>query len=640
MTTLLPLSEPAGPGSLRVTPSGLGTSRTGHASRAQGGRRDAARQCISLVLRAPAPAKPGSTYEPTKSAGSRKLEAWQGLAGTSAWHLQWARGQRRRGEQSRQAGHGPHGQRSTPQRQLGRVGITPQGSAPSKRGHPHARGLGAGGGEGQGWLHPWIGVPRIEVLGNGGPRGGQGSQKKGCSGVKGCWEVGHPQDWGHPQGEQGPRGRKRSQGTRVLGGRGSPRAAVAPGRREPKEEAPGLERPPAEKGCGERPEGSWLAQEGTTLPEQGALGLRGRRGVRARGGAGGERPPRCLPPPGRTPPPLLSLCSGRFPGPPSPAQPSPVPLRARRYLQEKASGCRSPMVERGGAPGDGTDGTDGRTGRGGGGGPGRTAGLGSAPLGSGRKPGRAAPHFRRAEPRRRGARTPARAGYVERSGAAEGGGCAGAERSGGERRGCAVCLDCLSGRLSGRLSARAPPAAPRVRIAPRRPSPPVPLSYLIRARGGSGINSPAALVGVASGFWWGFFGFFFSLYDFYNFFSQWIWGRPTPSPSAPTWSLPLRNLGGARARGHLGAREGCVQENTPLSCSCLAASSHGSAGWDPRDFCGDGSGRDAVSNPISHHLPLPFGRGNYLAVNGTTGHCPPAMGADQAPGSAVFPHRG
>lgn len=202
-----------------------------------------------------------------------------------------------------------------------------------------------------------------------------------------------------------------------------------------------------------------------------------------------ERPPRCFLPP------LLSLCSGRFPGPPvpvqpSPAQPVPVPRRARGYLQEKASGCRSPMMER-------------RSARDGAGGTGRTARHGSARLrqetgagGSAFPPGGGAG---------RGPRP--RTGYVKRSGAAGGrsGGAVPSVRASARPPVCPsarvavsvcvrVCLCvCLSVRPSGprrRLRGCAP-----LRAAPRRPSPPLPLSYRVRARGGSGTNSPAALPG-------------------------------------------------------------------------------------------------------------------------------------------------
>lgn len=91
--------------------------------------------------------------------------------------------------------------------------------------------------------------------------------------------------------------------------------------------------------------------------------------------------------------------------------------------------------------------------------------------------------------------------------------------------------------------------------------------------------------------------------------------------------------------GRLGAWEGCAGKH-PLSCSCLAVSSHGSTGWVPRDLCGGSSGRDTVSNPISHHFPLLFSQGNYLAVKGTAGLCLHPVGAGQATGPVVVLHCG
>lgn len=50
MTLLLLLWEPAGPGSLRVTPPGLGMSRTRHAGKCKGGPGDVVLRCIGLML--------------------------------------------------------------------------------------------------------------------------------------------------------------------------------------------------------------------------------------------------------------------------------------------------------------------------------------------------------------------------------------------------------------------------------------------------------------------------------------------------------------------------------------------------------------------------------------------------------------
>lgn len=202
---------------------------------------------------------------------------------------------------------------------------------------------------------------------------------------------------GHPQ-------RHRDPGTRSAHGENGSRETTSPRVSSPwKEAARGKGRDKAVphrngvRGKGLLSEG-WQ-RKGLTTPERAHRSSPGERiqpgaPVEAPGAAQEERPPRCFLPP------LLSLCSGRFPGPPVPVQPSPSryspaqpnPSRsALGYLQEKASGCRSPMMERRSAR-DGAGGT-GRTAQHG------SARLGSARLGSGRKPGQAAPHFRRAEAR-------------------------------------------------------------------------------------------------------------------------------------------------------------------------------------------------------------------------------------------------
>lgn len=58
-------------------------------------------------------------------------------------------------------------------------------------------------------------------------------------------------------------------------------------------------------------------------------------------------------------------------------------------------------------------------------------------------------------------------------------------------------------------------------------------------------------------------------------------------------------------------------------------------GLDPRDLCGGSSGRDALSNPVSHHFSLPFGRGNPLASKGTTELCPRLVRVDQTTGATA-----
>lgn len=169
MTMLLPLWKPVGPGSLWVTPPGLGMSRTGHAGKCKGGCWDVVLRCIGLMLRAPTPAN-RQCLRANKVCREQKARGatWQALVGTSAWCWQQAQGQRRRGQWGEQAGHGPYGQGSTPHRWLGLVSIIPHGPAPSKRGHPHCggcRGLGADGGEGQGWIRG----PQNKGAGNEGP---------------------------------------------------------------------------------------------------------------------------------------------------------------------------------------------------------------------------------------------------------------------------------------------------------------------------------------------------------------------------------------------------------------------------------------------------------------------------------------
>lgn len=225
---------------------------------------------------------------------------------------------------------------------------------------------------------------------------------------------------GGPTEAERPRNRECPLGKREPGDHGSPRVS-SPW----KEAARGKGRDKAvPHRNGVRGKGLLSAgwqRKGLTTPERAHRSSPGERvqpgtPVEAPGAAQEERPPRCFLPP------LLSLCSGRFPGPPVPVQPSPSrfsPARpnpsrlARGYLQEKASGCRSPMMER-------------RSARDGAGGTGRTAQHGSARLrqetgagGSAFPPGGGAG---------RGPRP--RTGYVKRSGAAGGGGYAGAERKG------------------------------------------------------------------------------------------------------------------------------------------------------------------------------------------------------------------
>lgn len=164
---LPPLSEPAGSCSLWMTPLGLGMSGTGHAGRAQRGCRDTARWCISLVLRALVPAKPGSACEPTKSAGSRKPEEplcklWLAPpAGTCSRHGAEEKGAAGWAGRAQSPWAGQH-----PKRWLGQEGITPQGS---KSDHLHGGGAGVWGQAEERGSAGSVHAAPLEVLGNGGP---------------------------------------------------------------------------------------------------------------------------------------------------------------------------------------------------------------------------------------------------------------------------------------------------------------------------------------------------------------------------------------------------------------------------------------------------------------------------------------
>lgn len=141
-----------------------------------------------VVLRAPVPAKPGSACEPAKSAGSRKPEEPLGrlrLApplGTRSGHGGRGEGGSGAGRQ----GTAPPG-RATPRNGgWGRWASPRRVPCPPEGGHPHGRswrGLGAGRGEGQGWLRacctPGSGPPRIGVLGNGGTLRRTGTPEEG-----------------------------------------------------------------------------------------------------------------------------------------------------------------------------------------------------------------------------------------------------------------------------------------------------------------------------------------------------------------------------------------------------------------------------------------------------------------------------
>lgn len=175
-----------------------------------------------------------------------------------------------------------------------------------------------------------------------------------------------------------------------------------------------------------------------------------------------------------------------------------------------------------------------------------------------------------------------------------------------------VCVRaCLCVCLSVRPSA--PPAAPRVRPAPRSSAPPLPASAFIlshprprRQRHKQPCRAPGVDLFLIFTYI-----YIYLIFMTFRMFSPWIQGCP-PRPQHHG------SREGDRAWGLLEARE----ENTALSCSCLAAASPGSAGWFPRDLCGGSSGPDAVSNPISHNFS------NYLVTKGAAGCCPRPAGAE------------
>lgn len=363
----------------------------------------------------PVLAKPGSACEPTKSAGSRKPEEPLGrlrLAPPLGTHS----GHGGRGEGGSGAGRRvmvPTGRAAPHNGSWGRW-ASPHGVlCPPKGASPTAGAAGRrrrGAGLAPCMLHPWTRSPRDMAAGKRGDLEADRDPKEGV-----LWGA---RKTGPPTGEQGPWDREYPRGKRVLGGQGSPRVTPAPGKQEPEEGARDKSVPPRKKGVrgvgwgagvvARRPRARSWQRRGIALPERGRWGSVGRgERVRARGSGGGcgrRSGRRAASPPHPAGPRrrrrhfhfAATASQGRPSRPlsrPGSVQPSSVPLHARSYLQEKASGCRSPMMERGGTDGDGT----GRAGRG--------ARLGTA-LGSGRKPGQVAPHFRRAEPRRRGARTP------------------------------------------------------------------------------------------------------------------------------------------------------------------------------------------------------------------------------------------
>lgn len=283
----------------------------------------------------------------------------------------------------------------------------------------------------------WASPPGSCTLPKGPPRGAAGL--RGGAGVVG--RVLHPRSRGARDGGAGTpkcRGEPQkvgTQGRRRAGRRGPP--GYGGGRRK---RVPGV--PEAgeqgEGGAGGRGRGAIASPGGGGGSEAGAEA--------PRPGHGGGSPP---PAPFPSPPPL-SLC--RFP--------APAP---RRYLQEKASGGRSPMAERDGAPGPGRTGERGRRG-----GPGRAGpGLGWTGLGWAGRGARlgTARRFRQetgaggsafppcGAAAARGA-DPGPGRYV--NGAAEGGGCAGAEREPEPE------------------PEREPRAEPEPEPGPRRPAPVVP----------------------------------------------------------------------------------------------------------------------------------------------------------------------
>lgn len=142
-----------------------------------------------------------SCSEPLPSQGANEVcreqrvrgAAWQAPGGTSAWHSQWARGQRQGMAPLGRAG--PHN--------MGQVDVTPREPQGS---HPHGRGCrGPGGGEGQGWFPACCtagsGISKTGMLGNGGRRGIPEEEVVwGTVVLEGWGSAG----WGHPQRNRAP----------------------------------------------------------------------------------------------------------------------------------------------------------------------------------------------------------------------------------------------------------------------------------------------------------------------------------------------------------------------------------------------------------------------------------------------------
>lgn len=185
MTVLLPLSESAGPGSPRVTPQGLGTSRTGHASREAVGTLPAgASASCSEPPRLPSQTAPASQQSP------QGAESWRSRLAGSGWHLCLALAA---GTGAEEKGTGGQAGRAQPPQAgqhpataAGAGGHHPTGSCTLQEGPPTCQGLQGSGGR---WrrgarlapclLHPWVRSPQGRGAGKWGTLRGNRDPRKG-----------------------------------------------------------------------------------------------------------------------------------------------------------------------------------------------------------------------------------------------------------------------------------------------------------------------------------------------------------------------------------------------------------------------------------------------------------------------------